>query len=259
MTQGGPTQDGPAGRRLALAADLADHRGSLSDRVAHQVEQLIVGENLRPGDRLPSERELTSRYGVSRTVVRDAIAALEQRGLVTARPGSGIFVCDRSSAAVADVLGVMLRRHSISLPELMETRKLLEVYHAAMAARRAAPAPLVAAGEAIERMRAARGPLEFVEADVAFHEMLGQAAGNRVLAAFLSSLRPLLFDGMLIGTVVEGAREAAIREHAAILAAVEAHDAEAARRLMHDHLRRSYTEWAQAGYIEAASSLFDEE
>ena len=259
MTRDGPVQAGPAGRRRSLPVDLAGDHGSLSERVAHQIEQLIVGDNLRPGDRLPSERELTGRYGVSRTVVRDAIAALEQRGLVKARPGSGIFVCDRSSAAVADVLGLMLRRHSISLPELMETRKLLEVYNAAMAARRGAPAPLAAAGEAIERMRAARGPVEFVEADVAFHEMLGQAAGNRVLAAFLSSLRPLLFDGMLIGTVLEGAREAAIREHAAILDAVRAHDADAARRLMHDHLRRSYTEWAQAGYVEAASSLFDEE
>jgi GntR family transcriptional repressor for pyruvate dehydrogenase complex len=102
---------------------------------------------------------------------------------------------------------------------------------------------------AIEGMRDAQGPYAFVEADVEFHEALALAGGNRVLAAFLRSLRPLLLKGMLIGTALAGARDVAVREHTAIYEAVRGQDTRAARRLMEAHLRRSYDEWAEAGYV----------
>ena len=98
-----------------------------------------------------------------------------------------------------------------------------------------------------------------METDVAFHEILSQAAGNKVLAMLLSSLRPHLMEGMLLGTVLEGSREAAIREHAAIYEAVRAHDGEAARGFMSEHLRRSYREWAEAGYLPLDSSFTGDE
>ena len=229
-------------------------RGPLGERVARAIERFVVERDLKPGDRLPSGRELTERYGVSRTVVRDAIAILEQRGLVVTRAGSGVFVRDGGSEAVADVLGQMLRRNAISMPELMETRQLLEVHNASLAARRAAPAGIAAMREAIDRMTMAAGPLRFVEADVAFHEALAEAAGNRVLASLLRSLRPLLLQGMLVGTALDGAREAAIEEHAAILAAIERGDGRTARGIMEGHLRRGFDEWIQAGLIDPATS-----
>ena len=99
-------------------------RSLLGERVAHAIERFVVTHDLQPGDRLPSGRKLTEQYGVSRTVVRDAIAILEQRGLVETRAGSGVFVRDGGSEAVADVLGQMLRRNAISMPELMETRQV---------------------------------------------------------------------------------------------------------------------------------------
>ena len=240
------------GAWLPLQANQGSKRSLLSERVAQQIERFIVDQQLKPGDRLPSGRDLTSRYGVSRTAVRDAVAILEQRGLVETRPGSGIFVCDGGSEAVADVLGQMLRHNAISLPELMEARGLLEIHNTAMAARSAAPADFEALAEAIREMERAPGPLGFVEADVAFHEVLAQAGGNRVLAAFLRSLRPLLLRGMLIGTNLKGAREAAVREHTAILDAVQAGDVDVARRHMESHLRRSYDELAQSGYVDRA-------
>jgi DNA-binding FadR family transcriptional regulator len=160
-------------------------------------------------------------------------------------------VRDGGSEAVADVLGQMLRRNAISMPELMETRQLLEVHNAALAARRASSASIAAMEAAIERMTTASGPWAFVEADVAFHVALAGAAGNRVLAALLGSLRPLLLQGMLIGTAVDGAREAAISEHAAILAAIERQDGQMARSIMEGHLRRGFEEWVEAGFIKA--------
>jgi GntR family transcriptional repressor for pyruvate dehydrogenase complex len=225
-------------------------RSLLGERVAHAIERFVVAHDLQPGARLPSGRELTEQYGVSRTVVRDAIAILEQRGLVETRAGSGVFVRDGGSEAVADVLGQMLRRNAISMPELMETRQILEVHNVALAARRASPAGIAAMREAIAGMTDAAGPLQFVEADVAFHEALAEAAGNRVLAALLRSLRPLLLQGMLVGTALDGAREAAIGEHSAMLEAIARHDGPEARAIMEGHLRRGFEEWIQAGFFD---------
>jgi GntR family transcriptional repressor for pyruvate dehydrogenase complex len=230
-------------------------RGPLGERVARAIERFVVAHDLKPGDRLPSGRELTERYGVSRTVVRDAIAILEQRGLVETRAGSGVFVRDGGSEAVADVLGQMLRRNAISMPELMETRQLLEVHNASLAARRVSPAGIAAMRDAIARMTVAVGPIRFVEADVAFHEALAEAAGNRVLASLLRSLRPLLLQGMLVGTALDGAREAAIEEHTAILGAIARGDGKTARGIMEGHLRRGFDEWIQAGFIDPATPL----
>ncbi len=238
-----------------LAPDTLDGgRGLLGERVARSIERFVVERDLKPGDRLPSGRELTERFGVSRTVVRDAIAILEQRGLVETRAGSGVFVRDGGSEAVADVLGQMLRRNAISLSELMETRQLLEVHNASRAARRPGAAGLEAMAAAIARMAAAEGPLQFVAADVAFHEALAEAAGNRVSAALLRSLRPLLLQGMLIGTAVDGAREENIAEHGAMLAAIREGNSQLAREIMAGHLRRGIAEWVQAGFIDPAAA-----
>jgi GntR family transcriptional repressor for pyruvate dehydrogenase complex len=100
-------------------------------------------------------------------------------------------------------------------------------------------------------MEQARGAVAFVEADVAFHEELGRASGNRVLFAFLESLRPLLLQGMLAGTRLAGAREAAVREHTAILDAIRNHDEAAVRHLMEAHLESSFQEWREAERVTA--------
>ena len=107
---------------------------------------------------------------------------------------------------------------------------------------------------AIARMAAAEGPLQFVAADVAFHEALAEAAGNRVSAALLRSLRPLLLQGMLIGTAVDGAREENIAEHGAMLAAIREGNSPLARDIMAGHLRRGIAEWVQAGFIDPAAA-----
>lgn len=231
---------------LILHSNSLAKRGLLGARIAQSIERLIIERDLKQGDRLPSGRELTERFGVSRTVVRDAISTLEQRGLLETRPGSGVYVTDGSSGAVTDVLGQMLRQDAISFPELMEARQLLEVHGAVSAARYATAGDLSEMGVAITGMRSARGSTSFVDADVTFHEVLGRSAGNRVLAAFLKSLRPLLLQGMLVGTSLGGARETAIREHTAILRAIADHDEQLVRELMADHLQRSYEEWRQA-------------
>ncbi len=225
----------------------------LSVWLADQIVELIVAEELKPGSRLPSERELAVRYGVSRTVVRDATAGLEQRGVVAARPGSGTFVRDGSRAAMGDVLDSMLRQDNTSLIELLEARHLIEVHNAANAARRAPAESLAEMAAAIERMRASRGPLELAEADADFHAAVASAGGNRVLAAVLGGLRHMLVEGMVIGLRAPGARESAIREHMAILDAARSQDHVLARQRMTKHLDDSYDEWTRAGFLPRTS------
>jgi len=237
-----------AGRRLR------DQDGSLSDRLVQDLERLIADSGLRVGDRLPSERDLTRQYGVSRSVVRHAIATLEQRGLVRARPGSGIFVADRSPTALAQIIGGMLRRDTVSLEEVLEVRAVLEVQNASLAAKRRTASQLETMERHLQEMKDARGPTSFVDADVSFHEAVSAAAGNRVAMAMLTSLRPLLAEGMLVGTGVPGAKAAAVHDHTNILEAIRDQDRRKAARLMTSHLCQAFDEWVQAGYAEPSSA-----
>lgn len=232
-----------------LPSALSGGSGLMSDRLVRQIERLIVEGGLRVGDRLPSERELTRTYSVSRSVVRDAIASLEQQGLVRAQAGSGIFVEDASQNALAQVLAGMVRRQTISLLEVLEVRTIIEVQNAALAAERWTDAALTTAEQGIRDMENAKTPGSFVEGDLRFHEGIAAAAGNRVAMAILASLRSLLLEGMLIGTAVDGARQAAIEDHRAVFQAVEARDAARAADLMAAHQRRGYDEWIEAGYV----------
>jgi GntR family transcriptional regulator, transcriptional repressor for pyruvate dehydrogenase complex len=221
-------------------------RELLSTRVAELIERHIAREQLLPGDRLPSGRHLADMFSVSRTVVRDALSSLEQRGLIQLRPGSGVYVANGGSEAVGAVLSLMLRRDAVSFEELAEVRELLEIHSAGVAASRADPAKITQMRNILTTMKDARQAITFVEADIAFHEALAEASQNRVLVAFLESLRPLLMQGMLAGTRLEGAREIAIAQHTHLLDAISSNDEALARRLMTEHLRRSYREWHQA-------------
>jgi DNA-binding FadR family transcriptional regulator len=141
----------------------------------------------------------------------------------------------------------MLRQEAISFEELAEVRHLLEIHSAVVAVTRATPDNIEGMSSAISRMQTARDAIAFVEADVEFHEELGKASSNRVLAAFLESLRPFLFQGMLAGARLEGTQAVAIQEHSKILDAISNHDEQLVRRLMDAHLQRSYREWHEAG------------
>ena len=147
---------------------------------------MIIDEGLKPGVKLESGRDLGQRFGVSRTVIRDALAALQQRGLIEQRPGVGVFVCDGSGSAVATLFGQMLRLDAISLQELVDARLLIEVHNAEQAARHATEDDIARLNQLVEAMETARNGRRFIEADVEFHVALAAAAGNRVLSELRS-------------------------------------------------------------------------
>jgi len=224
--------------------------GLLSDRVAGQIERIVQDQGLQPGDRIGSGRELAERFGVSRTVIRDALAALQQRGLVEQRPGVGVFVRDGSREVVANLLGQMLRFEAVTLRELFEARFVIEEHNARQAAHLATPEQLVQLGDLIAQMEHARNGRQFIEADVEFHEVLAEAAGNRVFTAILRGLHPVLLDSMNRGLASTGSRASALVDHRAILEALNRRDAAAAERAMREHLEHGRHELEETGFLE---------
>ncbi len=157
--------------------------GTLRARTADRLADLIVGGEWKPREYLPREEELTRRLGVSRTAYREAMCTLEAHGLVEVRLGIGTRVADRSTEAIADSLGLLLRRRRSATTDLLETRHILETEAAALAAQRATAADLLALDAALDAMRRpTASPEDYVAGDVKFHLALALASGNAVLA-----------------------------------------------------------------------------
>ena len=213
-------------------------RGRLRDRAADQLLEMVVSGGLEPGERLPPERELCARLGVSRTVVREALNLLEARGLISIEHGRGAVVSGGNTDAVRDALGVILRVRPKVLWELLEMRAILEVGISGLAAERATVEDTDAMRAELERMAALiDAPEGYVDADVEFHALLARAARNGVLLTMLEPIVDLLRASRRVSASRRpGSALRALGEHEEILRRVEAGDAEGARREMRAHL-----------------------
>ncbi len=212
-------------------------RTRLRDRAAGEILDMVISGGLGPGDRLPPERELCERLGVSRTVVREALNLVEARGLVSIEHGRGAVVSGGSPGAVRETLGLLLRVQPKTLWELLEMRGILEVEVAGLAAERGEPEDLGAMRAQIEKMRGSiDAPEGYVDADVEFHALLARAARNGVLLTMLEPVVDLLRASRQVSAARPGNAQRALGEHERILSAVEAGDADGARREMREHL-----------------------
>jgi GntR family transcriptional regulator, transcriptional repressor for pyruvate dehydrogenase complex len=199
---------------------------------------MVVSGGLEPGERLPPERELCARLGVSRTVVREALNLLEARGLISIEHGRGAVVSGGNTDAVRDALGLILRVRPKVLWELLEMRAILEVGISGLAAERATEEDTDAMRAELERMAASIDtPEGYVDADVEFHALLARGARNGVLLTMLEPIVDLLRASRRVSASRRpGSALRALGEHEEILRRVEAGDAEGARREMRAHL-----------------------
>jgi GntR family transcriptional repressor for pyruvate dehydrogenase complex len=212
-------------------------RTRLRDRAAEEILDMVISGGLRPGERLPPERELCERLGVSRTVVREALNLVEARGLVSIEHGRGAVVSGGEPRAVRDTLGLLLRVKPKTLWELLEMRGILEVEVAGLAADRAGPEDVEGMRLQVEKMRGSIGaPEGYVDADVEFHALLARAARNGVLLTMLDPVVDLLRASRRVSAARPGNAQRALVEHERILGRVEVGDAEGARREMRAHL-----------------------
>ena len=213
------------------------NRDRLYEQVVQHIQELIVNSGWPAGSKIPAERELVDRFGVSRTVVREALKALAERGLVAIRPGRGIFVADLSGDALKEPMKLLFQRRNFSSENLVETRRVLEVEIAGLAAERAELEQLEKMRTAIAEMDATIDDVEgFVQADHAFHVALAEATQNPLLPMLIDSIGELVRETRRLAVEVNGSQNRGQYFHRKLIDAVERHDGSAARRVMGEHL-----------------------
>jgi GntR family transcriptional repressor for pyruvate dehydrogenase complex len=213
---------------------------STRDRVVGHVRRLIEGGRLKPGDRLPGERDLARKLRVSRPSVRSGLEALESMGVVVSRRGAGTFIAEGPPDLGAEPLRLLASLHRFTPREMFEARLVLEVGVAGLAARHAGPEHLAAMAEETTEMFASReDPVAFLRHDVRFHRAVAEGCGNRVLAALMEMVAAQFYAQRR--DTVENARDLqdAAEMHRRIFRAIRARDDEAARAAMAEHLEQA--------------------
>lgn len=223
----------------------------LSAAVTQQIEKLILRGILRPGERLPAERDLAERLGVSRPSLREALAGLQDKGLLKARAGAGIYVADVLGNAFSDALIRLLSDHDEAVFDYISFRRDLEGLAAARAARLASATDLRVVDEIFAKMEAAHArarPEDEARLDAEFHMAIVEASHNVVMLHMMRSMFQLLRKGVFYNRQVmfrqRTTRGALLDQHRAINDALQARDADAARAAVEAHL--DYVERALA-------------
>ena len=211
----------------------------LYEQVVERVEALIASGELQSGDRLPNERSLAEQFGVSRTVIREALKTLSNKGLIEVRTGQGSFVVDHSSHSFKQSLQLMMDFGGMHDPatELVEIREIIEPELAFRAALRADPDDIAAMRKAIGEMDdTTHDVIAFIRADNRFHLALAEASQNAFAPRLLDSIVDVLHE--LRGRIfwVEGGPQRGQVHHKRILRAIQDHAPEAAREAMRAHL-----------------------
>lgn len=223
----------------AKAAFQAVRKVKVYEGVARQIERLISEGSLKPGDKLPSERELAEMFRVSRSSLRDGIRKLELLGLVEARHGEGTIVRDLSADSLVSPIASMLVRKRQLVAELLDVRKMLEPPLAGRAATNASADDIVHLADILRRQgeKVRRGELA-IEEDSEFHYNIARAARNSVIIKVLDVLMGLLRKTRERSLQVGGRLQRSFAGHRRILRAIERRDAAAAEAAMRRHLEQ---------------------
>lgn len=220
-------------------------RRKLSDEIFDRLVRMIESGELRPGDQLPSERELMSRYGVGRPAIREAMQTLETMGLITIHHGERARVVQPTAAALIAQLDFaaihLINSQPQTLGHLKEAREFFEIGMVREAAAKATEEDIARLRAALDEQHRHLGgdPKAFVAADMAFHTAIAAISRNPVFEAVSRAMLNWLsrFHSGLLHW--KGKERVTLAEHEQILKAIAAHDAEAAATLMREHLRRT--------------------
>jgi GntR family transcriptional repressor for pyruvate dehydrogenase complex len=224
--------------------------GSLSDDVAERVLAVISSGEFSAGDRLPTEPVLAQMLGVGRTSVREGIAKLRMLGAVEVRRGLGTFVTGRGAADPQFAFLQWAAEHRYRIVDLFEVRTALETTAASLGSQRATDAELdnlEAAANAHVSAHEAGDLADLVDSDQDFHLALVRCSHNEALLHVYEILVPQFRDYRGKSLALEGAAHRSGEDHLAVVAAVRAHDSEAASRAVSKHLATLYEEIVAAG------------
>jgi GntR family transcriptional repressor for pyruvate dehydrogenase complex len=215
----------------------------LADRATQQLQSLITRRTFRPGDRLPSEREIGSRLGVSRTVVREALRALATKGLVEVRDGAGAYVRAPSTDLVSELLGICvshMETGDVSSGHILEMRRILEIEMSGLAAKRRGAEDLTELERLLGLMaRSGSSREEWAKMDYEFHDRVAIASKNPLFPIVLRSISEVLMRGRLMGVRLPDYQSKALYHHRNIFEALTAGSVRKARAAMESHLQEA--------------------
>lgn len=215
----------------------------LSQSVVRQIELLILRGILRPGERLPAERDLSEKLGVSRPSLRDAIAELQERGLLLTKAGAGIFVADVLGSAFSPALTTLFASHDEAVFDYIAFRRDMEGLAAERAAVLASETDLKVIDAVFQKMEAASpkmDPNTEARLDADFHQSIVEASHNVVMLHMMRSMYDLLREGVFYNRSVmfkqRTTQDILLDQHRSINTALQKRDPKAARAAVETHL-----------------------
>ncbi len=228
---------------------IGGQREPLSQQVAEQIINLIASRHLQPGDVLPSQQELSERFGVSRTVIREGLQVLSGIGVIRVTQGIRAQVVKAHPAALSPAMRMAIGPGTRGMEDLLCVREILEPEVAALAAQNATVGDIARMEEAIAGMDRTFDDLErYIEADQVFHLSLAEAARNDLLLSITFPVVSLLQEMRRVAATNEGAQQRAQTFHRAILEVIKRKDPKGAREAMRAHLAQVRNEISIANF-----------
>jgi GntR family transcriptional repressor for pyruvate dehydrogenase complex len=237
----------------------------LSDMVADKLLDAVVTKQFLAGDALPSERELSVQFGVSRTVIREAIRSLSTRGVVEVVSGRGVHVLPLDASSVTEAMSLLVRRTpDVTFSKMHEVRLMLEPHVAGVAAQRASDADLAELDRLLARMTkvveahgsGALSDRDFDTAqqpDVELHRAIAKAAANELYLVMLDSIASIIFEVRAAIFARFDGPYPFLEEYRAVVSAIKARDSEEASAAMTKHLTHVWVVWHEHLESEGAS------
>jgi GntR family transcriptional repressor for pyruvate dehydrogenase complex len=234
--------------------------GQTTEEVVARVSELIRSAQLKPGDRLPPERELSKQLGVSRPSLRAGLRALSSMGVLRSRQGAGTFVADGPPTLDSEPLRLLAALHGFSFDHMFETRSILEVGAAGLAAENATSEQLATLADEIAEMYASLSdPQEYLVHDIRFHRAIAEASGNPTLATLVEMVSAVMYERRR--ETIERAHDfsESLELHQQVYRAIRARQPEEARAAMREHIVRAQQAFALEEKEEQVTSSSSED
>ncbi len=214
----------------------------IQNQIISKIRDLMNYKNLEPGDKLPSERQLSDKFEVSRTNVREAIQKLEFYGILKSKPQSGTFVADIGQVAMNGMMEDILRLEDPDFKSLVETRILLELKTVRLAAQRRTEEDLEQMREALEAYsKKVENGEDAVQEDLLFHLAIAKASGNSTMNTFMLIITPEIITKFEEHHVCDkGLAFMGIQEHQEVFDAIKNQDPQLAKEKMKVHFKALY-------------------
>lgn len=212
---------------------------TLAEDIISSIKGLVDSKEIKPGDKLPGERELSEQLQVSRASVREALRALSFAGIISIKPGDGTYLNEGTGQSFTELLnrklGMFIKKNDFLT--LMEARRVLETQLAKFSAERATPDAIKILEENVNKMEKDFDDSEiFIDEDIKFHVTIAEAADNEILSLAMETVRELLLDVQKLVSETSEIRIRSLGYHKRILESIKKGDSEEAAKVMDEHL-----------------------